>query len=186
MKILTAIMVGGLSFGLYRMLFGLSAATNLNDQYPLGLWIGVDVATGVALAAGATQVELQYFWSTTCPDCHVMWEFLRGLQEEYPDLVIVDHEVTFHPENFRLMVTLARAYGLEEETTPTAIVGDLAIAGIGRAVELRIRKEVERCLAEGCPSPMERLPEKSAFVLSPLELLVVLALGVLVILYLSG
>lgn len=52
MKVLTAIMLSGLSFGLYRMLFGLEAATNLNDQFPLGLWIGVDVATGVALAAG--------------------------------------------------------------------------------------------------------------------------------------
>ena len=140
----------------------------------------------LGLGVGAAQVELHYFWSATCPDCQIMWEFLRGLQEEYPDLVIVDHEVTFHPENFRLMVTLARAYGLEEETTPTAIVGDLAIAGIGRAVELRIREEVERCLAEGCPSPMERLPEKRAAILSPLELLAVLALGVLIILYLSG
>jgi len=52
MKILTAVMVGGLSVGLYRMFVGLGAVTHLNDQYPLGLWIGVDVATGVALAAG--------------------------------------------------------------------------------------------------------------------------------------
>ena len=52
MKVLTAVMVTGLSFGLYRMLFGLGAATHLSDQYPLGFWIGVDVATGVALAAG--------------------------------------------------------------------------------------------------------------------------------------
>ncbi|MCP4716943.1 MAG: Ni/Fe-hydrogenase cytochrome b subunit [Deltaproteobacteria bacterium] len=52
MKILTAVMLTGLGFGLYRMIFGLEAATHLNDQYPLGLWIGVDVATGVALAAG--------------------------------------------------------------------------------------------------------------------------------------
>ena len=26
--------------------------TNLDDQYPWGIWIGIDVATGVALAAG--------------------------------------------------------------------------------------------------------------------------------------
>jgi len=52
MKLLTSIMIAGLGFGLYRMLFSLGAVTNLNDQYPLGLWIGVDVATGVALAAG--------------------------------------------------------------------------------------------------------------------------------------
>jgi len=42
----------GLAAGIYRFLFGLGAATNLSNQYPWGLWIGVDVASGVALAAG--------------------------------------------------------------------------------------------------------------------------------------
>jgi Ni/Fe-hydrogenase subunit HybB-like protein len=52
MLLLTATMALGLGCGAYRMLFGLEASTALNNQYPLGLWIGVDVATGVALAAG--------------------------------------------------------------------------------------------------------------------------------------
>ena len=42
----------GLGFAVYRYIFGLGSMTNLNDQYPWGIWIGVDVATGVALAAG--------------------------------------------------------------------------------------------------------------------------------------
>lgn len=37
---------------LYRMAKGLGAATNLSDEYPWGLWVAVDVLTGVALAAG--------------------------------------------------------------------------------------------------------------------------------------
>jgi Ni/Fe-hydrogenase subunit HybB-like protein len=52
MMVLIAVMLGGLGWGLYRMIFSLASVTNLNDQYPMGLWIGVDVATGVALAAG--------------------------------------------------------------------------------------------------------------------------------------
>ncbi|MBN2008724.1 Ni/Fe-hydrogenase cytochrome b subunit [candidate division KSB1 bacterium] len=51
-KILIAIFGVGMAFGLYRFLFGLGSVTHLNHQYPLGLWIGVDVASGVALAAG--------------------------------------------------------------------------------------------------------------------------------------
>ncbi len=47
-----AVMAVGLGWGLYRMIFSMAAVTNLDDQYPMGLWIGVDVATGVALAAG--------------------------------------------------------------------------------------------------------------------------------------
>ena len=35
-----------------RFTMGIGAVTNLSNQYPWGLWIGVDVATGVALAAG--------------------------------------------------------------------------------------------------------------------------------------
>lgn len=51
-KILFGIMAAGLAAYAYRLLFGLGSATNLTDQYPWGLWIAVDVASGVALAAG--------------------------------------------------------------------------------------------------------------------------------------
>ncbi len=50
--VLFGIALTGLIFGLKRFIFGLEAATNLDQQYPWGLWIGVDVASGVALAAG--------------------------------------------------------------------------------------------------------------------------------------
>lgn len=56
MIVVTAVMLTGLGFGLYRLVFSLEAATNLGNQYALGLWIGVDVATGVALAAGGFTV----------------------------------------------------------------------------------------------------------------------------------
>ncbi len=36
-----------------RFTKGLGAVTNLNQEYPWGLWIGFDVITGVALAGGA-------------------------------------------------------------------------------------------------------------------------------------
>lgn len=42
--------------GLYatwlRFSKGLGAATNLNDEFPWGLWVGFDVLCGVMLAAG--------------------------------------------------------------------------------------------------------------------------------------
>ncbi len=37
----------------YRLLFGIGAASNLNDAWPWGLWISFDVLGGVAMAAGA-------------------------------------------------------------------------------------------------------------------------------------
>ena len=43
--------IGGI-FLLLRFLFGIGFVTNLDTQHPWGIWIGVDVAAGVALAAG--------------------------------------------------------------------------------------------------------------------------------------
>lgn len=50
--VLAVLAVTGLGAAAYRFLFGLGAASNLSDQYPWGIWIGIDVASGVALAAG--------------------------------------------------------------------------------------------------------------------------------------
>ncbi len=50
--VLLGLIAIGLGFAIYRYIFGLGSMTNLNDQYPWGIWIGVDVASGVALAAG--------------------------------------------------------------------------------------------------------------------------------------
>lgn len=50
--ILLAFIVTGFTFGLARFILGLGSVTNLNNQYPWGIWIAIDVACGVALAAG--------------------------------------------------------------------------------------------------------------------------------------
>lgn len=50
--ILVLIAIHGLVFLAGRFIFGIGAVTNLTNIYPWGIWIGIDVATGVALAAG--------------------------------------------------------------------------------------------------------------------------------------
>ncbi|MCR4391412.1 MAG: thioredoxin family protein [Candidatus Acetothermia bacterium] len=127
------------------------------------------ILLGVAVVGFAAQVELHFFWATGCPHCEIMREFLDSLVQGYPDLRVVDHEVAFHPEEWRLMVNLAAAYDIEATETPVVFVGDLATVGIGRAVELLIQEEVERCLVAQCPSPLARLPDKVGWQLSPLE-----------------
>ena len=49
---LAVLVVNGLMFLLARFVFGIGSVTNLDDQHPWGIWIGLDVAAGVALAAG--------------------------------------------------------------------------------------------------------------------------------------
>ncbi len=59
--VLVVLALNGLVFLAGRFLFGIGAVTNLNNQYPWGIWIGIDVAAGVALAAGGfTSAALVY------------------------------------------------------------------------------------------------------------------------------
>ena len=51
--VLVALMGIAAVVAVYRLMFGIGAASNLNDLWPWGLWIGFDVLGGVAMAAGA-------------------------------------------------------------------------------------------------------------------------------------
>jgi Ni/Fe-hydrogenase subunit HybB-like protein len=50
--VLILLAINGLVFLAGRFIFGIGGVTHLDNQYPWGLWIGMDVAGGVALAAG--------------------------------------------------------------------------------------------------------------------------------------
>lgn len=56
--------LAGLGGGLavYRLAFGLGAATNLTDRWPWGLWVWWDVMTGVALAGGGYATALLVYF----------------------------------------------------------------------------------------------------------------------------
>jgi Ni/Fe-hydrogenase subunit HybB-like protein len=66
------ILLVGIPVIAYRFAYGLGAATNLSQTNPWGLWIGLDVLCGVALAAGG------YTLASTV--------YLFGLKEYYPVL----------------------------------------------------------------------------------------------------
>jgi len=50
--LLLAVIGVGFVLVIYRLANGLGASTNLNDDFPWGLWIGFDMLGGVAMAAG--------------------------------------------------------------------------------------------------------------------------------------
>ncbi len=50
--ILILLAINAIVFLAIRFFFGLGSMTNLNNQQPWGIWIAIDVAAGVALAAG--------------------------------------------------------------------------------------------------------------------------------------
>jgi len=54
--LLWGMLLGAAVIGVVRFALGLGSVTNLSDRFPWGLWIGFDVMTGVALAAGGFTV----------------------------------------------------------------------------------------------------------------------------------
>ena len=51
-KALLVLWALGTVAGLYRFTQGLGAATAMNDGYPWGIWIAIDVVVGTGLASG--------------------------------------------------------------------------------------------------------------------------------------
>jgi len=54
--ILTGVVIVGI-----RFIYGLGSVTNLSQEFPWGFWLGFDVITGVALAAGAYVITFVVF-----------------------------------------------------------------------------------------------------------------------------
>lgn len=50
--VLCILALNAIVFLAIRFFYGIGSITNLDNQYPWGIWIGIDVAAGVALAAG--------------------------------------------------------------------------------------------------------------------------------------
>lgn len=58
MRALVAVAAVGLAVMIYRFFFGIGAIAAINDGYPWGLWIALDVVTGTALACGGYATAL--------------------------------------------------------------------------------------------------------------------------------
>jgi len=121
-KILFALFGIGMAFGLYRFVFGLGSITNLNNQYPLGFWIGVDVATGVALAAGGF---------TTAALIHIFY------REHYAVIGRPAHLTAMLGYTFvgiGLMFDLGRWYNIWHPALPSMWQGNSVLFEVGMCV----------------------------------------------------
>ena len=60
-QVLVVLAIAGGLAALYRLAFGLGAATNMSDAHPGGLWIAADDLTGIALAAGGYSMGAAWY-----------------------------------------------------------------------------------------------------------------------------
>ena len=114
--------LGGLAVLAARLIWGLGAVTNLNDQYPWGIWIGIDVATGVALAAGGF---------TTAFIAHVLHH------ERYHVLVrpaLLTAALGYTFVGLGVCVDLGRYYNIWHVMCPSMWQGNSALFEVGMCV----------------------------------------------------
>jgi Ni/Fe-hydrogenase subunit HybB-like protein len=105
---LLLLLVGiGAAFAFVRFRFGLGAVTHLDDRFPWGLWIAVDVASGVALAAGGF---------TTAALAHI---FHRGRYEVLTRPALLTAALGYTFVALGLVVDLGRYYNIWHPALPS-------------------------------------------------------------------
>ncbi|OQX88957.1 Ni/Fe-hydrogenase cytochrome b subunit [candidate division KSB1 bacterium 4484_87] len=123
-KVLFLLFGVGIVVAIYRIFAGLAAVTNLTNQYPWGLWIGVDVSSGVALAAGGF---------TTAALIHIFW------REKYAVLGRPAHLTAMLGYTFvaiGLLFDLGRWYNIWHPLLPSMWQGNSVLFEVGMCVML--------------------------------------------------
>ncbi|MEZ4388112.1 MAG: Ni/Fe-hydrogenase cytochrome b subunit [Candidatus Krumholzibacteriia bacterium] len=123
-KVLCLLALAGVAGLAARFAFGIGAVTHLNNQYPWGLWIGIDVACGVALAAGGF---------TTAFVAHVLHRD-RFHSVVRPALLSAMLGYTFAA--FGVFVDLGRYYNIWHMMLPSMWQGNSALFEVGVCVML--------------------------------------------------
>jgi len=119
---LLALVAVGLMVSAHRFLFGLATVTNLDQQHPWGLWIAIDVATGVALAAGGF---------TTAALAHV---FHRKEYEVIARPALLTALLGYTFVGLGLMVDLGRYYNIWHPILPGMWQGNSVLFEVGMCV----------------------------------------------------
>lgn len=139
------IVVTGLTVIAYRFVFGLGAATNLSQTNPWGIWIGIDVMSGVALAAGGYTIA-----------CTV---YLFGLRQYQPVLrpAVLTGFLGYFFVVLGLLVDLGRPWRI-----PYPVVYSHGVTSVMFEVAWCVFLYLTVLFLEFCPAVLEWLGWKSA------------------------
>ena len=94
-------------------------------------------------AEAADPVSLLLFHGEGCPHCAAEREYLVGLSQRHPDLVIHEYEVWHDVDNQELLMQYARDLQFEPAGVPVTIVGDQVWIGFSDPIAEEIEAAVE-------------------------------------------
>ena len=106
----------------------------------------------------ANRLEINFFYSETCPHCKAEHEFLGLIQEKYPE-VKINYYLANNTENRKLLIDLLIKHEAEKYTglVPLTFVGEDFFLGFDNAegVGKEIDSSIQRQLANIEPKPIE-------------------------------
>jgi len=120
-----------------RILAGLLAALVL-----LILQSNIAASQASSVDQSRQQDRLTIFHGDGCPHCASELEFLDGLADRFPDLVIVDHEVWNDEANRDLFREFAARYGADALAVPTTFFAEQMWVGFSDATMREIEDAV--------------------------------------------
>ena len=112
----------GMVFAWVRFASGLGAVTHLDDRFPWGIWIAIDVATGVALSAGGF---------TTAALVHI---FQRRWYEALTRSALLTAVLGYTFVAFGIVMDLGRYYNIWHPALPSMWSGHSALFEVAMCV----------------------------------------------------
>ncbi len=108
--------------------------------------LGFTTAINFALAV-ENSVEINFFYSNTCPHCQKEEEFLKELGEDYPEIKINHYEVINNQENQEFLKDLYKKYDVpvrEQGYVPVTFTPDKYFIGFSE----QTAQDIEACLRD--------------------------------------
>lgn len=104
-------------------------------------------------------VDLVLFYGQGCPHCASAKLFIDEIKPKYPTLNVIDYEVYGNRENSVLFQEMAEAFDSEVGGVPTIFIDERVIVGFSSDLGKSLEEEIQKCVNNGCESPMSRLDD---------------------------
>jgi len=109
---------------------------------------------GFNFISAQNKVEVDFFYSAICPHCAEEKEFLKELEEKYPQIEIRQYEVLYSKDNQELLGVFYENYQVSEGEwglVPITFTPDKYFIGFNQQIANEIESCLEKCLGEEKP-----------------------------------
>ncbi len=101
-------------------------------------------------------IELYFFYSSTCPACHQAEALLGTLKTKYPHLQIKKFEALKN-NNQKIYSALSKIYQVSSNSVPGIFIEEKGFNDYSSATISKIEKIIIRCSNQECSSPTQKL-----------------------------